>query len=149
MAIIAQGSCEIAIDASGGSQVDIHAQSTQCTLSMSNQVSQQATFGDVVVTNYEGLRSYSASVTIEVTDNIAEGEASDILGDWVVPSSGKPGARTLSVSYPDDSTAGSITYSGEAYLTGTPLVQGVAGSGTPQTLTANMALDSITKTDVT
>lgn len=149
MTIVAQGSCVIGIDKAAGTPVVITGQGTQCTLSMSNDVSPQVTFGDVTKTHYEGTRSYSASLSFEVTSDITEGEASDIFGDWATPSSGKPGARTLTVSYPDASTAGSITYTGEAYLNGTPLVQGIAGSGLPQTLTANMTLNAVTKTDVT
>lgn len=149
MAILAQGSCEFQLDNAAGTPVAIHSEATSVTLTVNNDTTTSQTFGSYWKDSYEGTRGASAALTVEGSDVTAETGAGGLINTWAITASAKPGARSLTVGLPDIATTGSLTYGAEVLFNSVGLVNGVAGSGSPQAINLNMTIDgAITRTVV-
>jgi len=138
MAVISMDQAIVKIH-DGSSLTDYTNNIISAKLNIENTVGSYNTLGEEWEKNTEGNRRWTVELEMEPTDG-ASGTV-DLVNDWMVPASGKPGTRAFEAYIPDENS-GSFKYSGNVSLNSVNPVNAAGGSGDPATLTPSLKGDS-------
>jgi hypothetical protein len=136
MAVIARGQAVVQLDNSSGTLTALTNGTVGASIEVTQNVGNYFTLDSGWQKSLDGGKSWS--VTLRFVADTSSTSAYAYLRDWMLPTSGLSGERTIQIDFPD-SAPGSQRYSGEGRIVSlTDLGSAEGGSGDPVMVTAQL-----------
>lgn len=136
MAVVARGQAVVQLDNSSGTLTALTSGTVGATIEVTQNTGKYFTLDSDWQKALDGGKTWR--VTLRFVADTSGTSAYSYLRDWMLPASGRSGARTIQIDFPD-STNGSQRYSGEVVIDSlTDLGSAEAGSGDPVMVTAQL-----------